>query len=238
MGHHETFENAIPLVDELMASTMLGRPGEPDPILAAIDAALVRAAHDLTHVDAAIVALGAGDEDIDEMPGYDALEEARDAILDTLSDTPAEGVAGLQAKAKAILTRQVAEIHDDSLRLGQSMARDLMRSPGWAIKLHADPIFAAIKETKRLDAARDAALLLPQLPGNVDPPEQRKTLDAFFAHINNVLLVTPPRTAAGCAALCRYALAYQEATGVALDETLDNCEHYRILDLIARSPLL
>lgn len=104
--------------------------------------------------------------------------------------------------------------------------------------LAADPILAAIAETERLTAARKAAADLPMPKGRLDPlPEQDEAQDAFWAHVDNVLLKTVPTTAAGCAALARYAINFLKRDSFVLDEHEGN-EHVRILELIARSPLL
>lgn len=103
----------------------------------------------------------------------------------------------------------------------------------------ADPILAAIAETRRLTLARAVANNLPIPAGDLGPlPEQDAAMNAQFAHIDNVLLKTVPTTAAGCAALARYALDFLAADGWALDEDANNNQHVRLLDLIARSPML
>ena len=100
-----------------------------------------------------------------------------------------------------------------------------------------DPIFAAILEARRLTDARTHAANLPQPAGSIDPlPEQKAAMEAFFAHVDGVLLTTVPTTAAGCAALARYAVEFLADEGFVLDE--QGSEHVRILELIARSPLL
>lgn len=101
-----------------------------------------------------------------------------------------------------------------------------------------DPILAAIAETERLTVVRNAAADLPMPEGRLDPlPEQDAAQDAFWAHVDDVLLKTVPATAAGCAALARYAIDFLKRNSFVLDEHEGN-EHVRILDLIARSPLL
>lgn len=103
----------------------------------------------------------------------------------------------------------------------------------------ADPILAAIAETRRLTAARAKASDLPQPAGSIDPlPEQDAATDAFFAHVDGVLLKTVPTTAAGCVALARFAGEFLEDEGFCLDENAGNDQHVRILDLIARSAML
>lgn len=100
-----------------------------------------------------------------------------------------------------------------------------------------DPIFAAIHTTRGLTNARSRAASLPQPAGSIDPlPEQTAATEAFFAHVDGVLLKTVPTTATGCAALARYAVEFLADEGYVLDE--QGSEHVRILELIARSPLL
>lgn len=102
-----------------------------------------------------------------------------------------------------------------------------------------DPIMAAIAETRRLQIAVGRASALPQPAGSIDPlPEQTAAMAASNAHIDNVLLKTVPTTAAGCAALARYAVEFLEENDFVLDEDLNNEQHVRVLGLIARSPML
>ena len=104
--------------------------------------------------------------------------------------------------------------------------------------LAADPILAAIAETRRLHMERTRALNVDLPAGTRDPtPEQNAATNAFFAHLGGVLLKTVPTTAAGCAALARFAVEFLADEGWVLDEH-DGNEHVRILDLIARSPML
>jgi hypothetical protein len=103
----------------------------------------------------------------------------------------------------------------------------------------ADPILAEIEESRRLDHSVARASKLPQPAARLDPlPEQDAAFAAFADHCANVLLKTVPTTAAGCAALARYALDYEELHDCALDEDDANNHSRRILDLIARSPML
>ncbi|KQQ39138.1 hypothetical protein ASF58_22870 [Methylobacterium sp. Leaf125] len=79
---------------------------------------------------------------------------------------------------------------------------------------------------------------MPQPAGSIDPlPEQEAATTAFWTHVDGVLLKTVPTTAAGCAALARFAVEFLADEGWVLDEHEGN-EHTRILDLIARSPML
>lgn len=103
----------------------------------------------------------------------------------------------------------------------------------------ADPILAAITETRRLMAVRVRASDLPQPAGSIDPlPEQEDAARAFWSHVDDVLLKTVPTTAAGCVALSRYAVEFLATESFALDEDASNAQHCRILGLIARSPML
>ncbi|MCC0808086.1 hypothetical protein FPV16_18025 [Methylobacterium sp. W2] len=103
----------------------------------------------------------------------------------------------------------------------------------------ADPILAAISETQRLAWARTRAFNLPLPTGTIDPtPEQNATTDAFFVHVDGVLLKTVPTTAEGCTALARFAVEFRADQGFNIDEDHANAQHVRILDLIARSPML
>ena len=105
--------------------------------------------------------------------------------------------------------------------------------------LAADPILAAIAETRRLHMERTRALNVDLPAGTLNPtPEQNAATDAFFAHVDGVLLQTVPTTAQGCAALARYASEFFAEEGFPLDENPNNDQHIRILDLIARSPML
>lgn len=114
-----------------------------------------------------------------------------------------------------------------------SVVRDIKALSGNAAV--PDPILAAIAETRCLTEARIHAANLPQPAGSIDPlPEQTAALEAFFAHVDGVLLKTVPTTAAGCAALARYAVDFLADEGFVLDE--QGSEHVRILELIARSP--
>ena len=204
-------------------------PGWP-----AVDAELVSALGDLRRLDAATTALiDADPRDAVEIPGYEALEEARDDALDTLKRERARGLPGLQAKAHAILTTGVRHDHKTTASLAQSLARNLLGVRQSAIEPKPDPIFAAIEEGRRLSAKRDACLAVSGLLPD-DAPEWEREHEAHCAlwgHWRQTLLTTVPTTAAGCTALARYANAFLKAQGV--DEGRDT-----ILANIARSPLL
>lgn len=147
---------------------------------------------------------------------------ARLAARDTARPSLRERAAFLRASASRVIPRKPVD------------AAPAAPAPALA----ADPILAAIAETRRLHIARIRALDVYLPAGETDPsPEQNAATNAFFAHVNSVLLKTVPTTAAGCAALARYAGEFLQDEGYALDEDEANEQHVRILDLIARSPM-
>ena len=107
-------------------------------------------------------------------------------------------------------------------------------------ELQADPILAAIEETRRLCAEHNAACNTATPPGESDPPEviarRSDACDDLYAHIDDVLLKTVPTTARGCAALARYVGEYVADQGVPLCAATENNDP--VFALIARSPLL
>lgn len=145
------------------------------------------------------------------------------AKCDTARPSLRDRAAALKASASRVIRRKPVDAS----------------APAVAALPAADPIFAAIAETRRLAQVRTAAAALPQPAGSIDPlPEQEAAADAFYAHVDNVLLKTVPTTAAGCTALARYAVEFLEDEGFALDEDQANEQHVRVLGLIARSPML
>ncbi|GJE57350.1 hypothetical protein [Methylobacterium thuringiense] len=80
----------------------------------ALDAGLMEALDDLTRLDAAIEAMHSGNpnRDGDTVPGYEGLEWARNEALDHFVTIRARGLDGLQAKARAILTKSVQDAGD------------------------------------------------------------------------------------------------------------------------------
>ncbi|MCK2056942.1 hypothetical protein [Methylobacterium sp. 37f] len=148
---------------------------------------------------------------------------ARLATRDTARPSLRERAASLKASASRVIRRKPADT----------------AAAAPAAALAADPILAAIAETRRLTMARTCAYNVELPAGETEPsPEQNAATDAFFAHVNGVLLKTVPTTAAGCVALARYAGKFLEDEGYALDEDEANEQHVRILDLIACSPML
>lgn len=156
---------------------------------------------------------------------------------------PVRSVADLAAKAPLFQGELESEAMQENapptlpFLAWQCVLRDLSvltkPRPAYA----ADPIFAAINMTRELTGARRRAANLPQPVGSIAPlPEQEAACNAFNTHVDDVLLKTVPTTAAGCTALARYAVEFLEAEGFVLDE--QGSEHVRILDLIARSPML
>jgi hypothetical protein len=149
------------------------------------------------------------------------------ALRDTARPSLRDRAAALKASASRVIRRKPVDA-------GAAMP-DVTPSA----LLAADPILAAIAETRRLMVARVRAGDLPQPAGSIDPlPEQEAAAGAFNTHVDDVLLKTVPTTAAGCVALARYAVDFLGEEGFALDEDQANEQHVRILDLIARSPML
>lgn len=208
-----------------------------------LDAALLDAFDDLTRLDAARLAMGKAGlcaaRNTDTVPGYDGLEDARDDALVRIRDTSAESLIGLQVKAKAILTNSVADIYEDARAIGRSLAGDILGATNHTIEPRPDPVFAVIEESRRLQSLVEAASRLPQPAGTLDPlPEQIAAIEAFNDHAMNVVLTTVPNTAQGCRALARYVASYQREQNTPLDEDDRGEQNLRVLDLIARSPLI
>ena len=205
-----------------------------------LDAALLDALDDLNRLDAAqdvMGTAGSGDErDADTIPGYGDLEDARDSVLDRLSEVRASGLTGLQVKAKALLTQSVSETGGETFHdIAASLARDLLEASNQKIEPRPDPAFVAIEEARRLLAMCGAASKLPIPAGDLGPlPEQAGASEALWSYCESILLKTVPRTAEGCRLLARFAAEFEADQGVALDA--DN--RPSVLGLIARSPLL
>lgn len=223
-------------------SADMGDSGERPPVprdWPAPDAELVAAVGDLKRLEAAIKAVLPDDyDDANDVPGYTALREAQAEALTTLRRVKSETLEGLRAKARVLLSDHAEEDPETFSVIACSLARDLLREPAPGLLSPPDPIFAAIEESRRLMAEWDGHVGKDD-PGSLDPvPEFTAASEAFHEHANAVLLVTLPRTAAGCQALAAYARDFQEREGWVLDSDGDSNEHLRVLDLIARSPLL
>ncbi|GJE57326.1 hypothetical protein [Methylobacterium thuringiense] len=208
----------------------------------AADAVLTEALDDLRRLDAGQEAMHSGNphRNGDTVPGYDALEDARDNALDLMAKTRAESLTGLQAKAAAILTKSVSDegVHVEGI--AASLARDLIGAHQSALDQNRpDPIFAVIDEAKRLFIDWTETGKLPLHTGSIDPrPENVAAQEAFHDYVDDVLLETVPTTAAGSKALARYAVEFIRAEKFTFDETSEKGdENVRLLDLIARSPL-
>lgn len=222
------------------------KPGDAAPVLAAEPVAL----------DAVSPALAAlvgewssmlAHENAEGWAGRDVSAEGyrkRVALHRAILAHPVRSVADLAAKAPIFREEADDEAMPENepptlpFLAWQCVLRDLSTLTGSRPAVAADPILAAIAETRRLTQARAIAGDLPQPEGSIDPlPEQNAATDAFFAHVDGVLLKTVPTTAAGCVALARFAAEFLADEGWVLDEQ-DGNEHTRILDLIARSPML
>jgi len=204
------------------------------------DAALTTALIDMIRVHAAIDTLPSTlDREHNELPEFGGLEEAVNEAIGTLIHTPAISLSGLQAKAKAILSAPLEHRDLEADEVARSLASDLLGATNRTITPQPDPILAAIAEARRLCTAWTTALNLPQPAKSIDPhPEVEAAAKAFHTHVDDVLLKTVPATAGGCAALARYAVETSKAMGFVLDDNGTSDQNARILDLIARSPLL
>ena len=172
--------------------------------------------------------------------------EARAAVI----RFPSAGAADTAAKLASLGRTQGAEDMrvevSNSFNNGDATFDDLARTvvaelldmggigPASAIPLapRPDPIFAAIATAERLRRISDEAYRLPDI--GLDPlPEKEEASEALWNHVQEVMLQTVPTTAAGCAALVRFAKDFRDGEGVSV------CEgNEALLDLIARSPAL
>ncbi|KQP67677.1 hypothetical protein ASF41_21665 [Methylobacterium sp. Leaf111] len=217
------------------APVLAAEPVAPDAVSPALAALVSEWSAMLAHENAE----GSAGRDV-SAEGY----RKRVALHRAILSHPARSLADLAAKAP--IFREEADneaspagsVETLPFLAWQCVLRDLSTLTAARPAVAADPIFAAIAETRRLTQARAIAADLPQPEGSIDPlPEQNAATDAFFAHVDGVLLKTVPTTAAGCVALARFAVEFLADEGWVLDEQ-DGNEHTRILDLIARSPML
>lgn len=204
----------------------------------AIDAELVAAVVDLRRLDLLTETLLGGlpeDRDPETVPGYIELENARQGVLAALSGTRAEGLPGLQAKAKALLTEGVINDPDTLADIAHSLCRDLTGARSNIVEPRPDPVHAVIEEGERLLSEWLAVLKTAAAARDEDPSHRlsEAALDAVWKHWREQVLTTVPRTAEGCRALARHAVAFTDKGGANLagDATA-------LLGLIARSPLL
>ena len=229
----DTSENSRRFFDESGRADTGERPRLPHgwPM---IDAELVSAFSNLQRLDAAIEAVLPDDyDDPDDVPGYTAVDGARNDALDTLKRERAQGLPGLQAKARAILTTNVRNDYEATARLAQALARNLLGARQSAIEPRPDPIFAAIAECKRLEAIAHANEI--ETPPGVELSlEAKADASAVWTFIEGALLNTVPTTAAGCAALARFVPPLFKRWSACLDGR----QGAGFFDLIARSPLL
>lgn len=193
---------------------------------------------DLRRIEAARDALTAhlGHRDCDDVPGFNELTDAWAETFDTLCNTRAEALPGLKAKAKALLLDAVAHDYERISEVAHSLGRDLQRATSTTVEPQADPILAAIEEGRRLMQLSTIAFAIPQNPTTLDPPpEQREAQGALVFHCRDVLLKIVPTTAAGCAALARFAIDFRADQGVTI---YDDEDEDAVLALIAKSPML
>lgn len=133
----------------------------PDP-----DAVLVAAAADLQRLEAAIAAiLSTPGRSLDEAPGYADLDAEAERVTGVLAGTPAVGLPGLQAKAKAILCDRFSVQSPEELEMAHSLARDVLSASPAVFPPRArarrveepDPAFALIDAHHAAYSTWDAA---------------------------------------------------------------------------------
>lgn len=172
--------------------------------------------------------------------------EARAAVIRFPSAGAADTAAKLASFGRLESVSDVRESVRDSLNIGDATFDDLAMTvvaellemggigPVSAVPVSArpDPIFAAIATAERLRRISDEAYRLPDI--GLDPlPEKEEAGEALWNYVQEVLLQTVPTTAAGCAALVRFAKDFRDGEGVNV------CEgNEALIDLIARSPAL
>lgn len=201
-----------------------------------VDSELLDALDNLNRLDAAQAAMGKvgiAERDLDTVPGYDGLEDARSEALDRLGKARAESLIGLQVKARALLTQSVSDIAGEAFaEIAESLARDLLGATNSIIEPRPDPIFAAIKECERLEAACAAEYAKASDGDSTD--SQSEAVGAVFDQWRGVVLKTVPTTDRGCAALARFAPGFSDRWA----SSLDSPDTLAVFDLISRSPML
>ncbi|SFN00424.1 hypothetical protein [Methylobacterium pseudosasicola] len=119
-------ERAAETAARLAASKPAADAATADPPTLA-DAALTVAAADLQRVEATIAAIPtAPGQDLDDVLGYGILDAAADRAADVLTNTPADSLIGLQAKAAAILSDRFSVPSPEALEMAHSLARDVL----------------------------------------------------------------------------------------------------------------
>ncbi|UHC20460.1 hypothetical protein LRS73_35605 (plasmid) [Methylobacterium currus] len=203
-----------------------------------IDAELVAAVSDLRRLDSLTETLLRGlpeDRDPETVPGYIELESARQGVLAALSSTRADGLPGLQAKAKALQTEGVVNDPETTSDLARSICRDLTGARSDIVEPQPDPVHAVIEEGERLLSEWLGLLKTKAAAPHHHPSHSlsEAAIDAVWLHWRERVLTTVPRTAEGCRALARHAIAFTEQGGANLEGDTTT-----LLGLIARSPLL
>lgn len=199
----------------------------------ALDAVLVTACGDLQRLDAATRALLKDDQrDAFDVPGFQGLDEERGAVLSVLVRERAESLAGLKAKAKAMLTMEDYEGIADFAR---SIAADLLNAKRGILKPVADPILPLIEEGRRRLREIDAAFAASADAGDDDPRFKARNdlLHDMNDFTSETLLVTVPHTAAGCRELARFAGEFFRSQGVPISD-----DEQAVTNLIAQSALI
>lgn len=97
------------------------------------DATLVRLAAELAANERSLRALFADDgRDTEDIPEFQVLADRHGNLVEQICLLPAHGVGGLAAKALGVRLRDPATGYDDAIRLGASLAEDVLRIFGTA----------------------------------------------------------------------------------------------------------
>ncbi|MCJ2043785.1 hypothetical protein MKK58_04435 [Methylobacterium sp. J-078] len=199
----------------------------------ALDGVLVTACGDLQRLDAATRVLLKDDpRDAFDVPGFQGLDEERGAVLSVLVRERAESLAGLKAKAKAMLTMEDYEGIADFAR---SIAADLLNAKRGILTPVADPILPMIEEGCRRLREVEAAFAASADADDNDPRfvARNALLGEMWAHVDGTILKTVPHTAAGCRELARFAVEFFKSQGVPISD-----DEQAVTNLIAQSALI
>ena len=99
-----------------------------EPVAVNPDARLVAMAAELEAVSIESDALARSTHlDCDEIPGWLEIEERRYQLLEAVTETPAEGMAGIVAKARVLGIRDVEQDIEKGHYLGCWLAEDVVR---------------------------------------------------------------------------------------------------------------
>ncbi|MCJ2084875.1 hypothetical protein MKK88_02555 [Methylobacterium sp. E-005] len=203
------------------AAGMLGGLGgavEPDPALAVV--AEYRATWDALGV--AIEA--AGGVGVPEVPEAEAADSAAYARLRAVRPTTPAGFRALAETWAWRIQDERGTVEDgEPGSTASHAAASLIAGAGVCVppKDEPDPVFAALAESRRLDAVwhtiRDSWTERTTEPRELER-QRDVALAEFWKHWNETVLEMAPTTAAGCVSLARYVVEYLDREEVDLDD--------------------